>query len=449
MDDNKLLATDVVAELKKQGAEACDVYISLSSSSKVNIRMGRIEKLAQSINKGLGMRVFKNNATAITYTTDFTEKTIKSLIKEAMEIVTVSNADECNGLVPIELLGACDEQLKIFDESIAQISPEEKINRVKEAEDVGLTYDKRITNSQGASWTDDISQITLANSNGFLGQYQTSAASLSVSLLAEHLGVKQRDYWYSFSRFANTLISPKDVGEQAAQRTLRKLGGKKVKSQIVPVVVDPFVSRRLLGFLFNAANGSNIYRKSSYLVDKINQQVISPLITIVDDSTIISGPASRPFDGEGVKSARLVIFDKGVLKNYVCDSYSACRLKRKPTGNTSRNYKSHPSVSATNLYIKAGETTALDIVKSIKNGLYLTDLFPQGYNSITGHLSQGVSGFWIENGEITYPVQEITLAGNLLSMFSKITMVGDDLSFKLGGTVAPTILISEATVGGF
>lgn len=448
MNDYRNLASELVSALKKQGADAADVYIVSSDGFNTTVRLGAIEKLQQSTSKGLGLRVFKNGATAITFTTDFQGKTVQDLVKQTLDIVKVSNADKHNGLAPKEFLGEYKGKLMLFDESIAKLTPEKKIAMVKEMEDAGRSFDKRITNSNGASWSNSIGQVTLANSDGFIGQYQTTIANMSVGLLAEENGVKQRDGWFSFDRYFNKLDTPKAVGEEAARRTIRRLGGKKVKSQAVPVVISPEVARDFIGMIFGAASGSSIYRRSSYLVDKIGQEIVAPSITIVDDATIGDGLASRPFDGEGVKSSAVTVIENGVLKTYVCDAYAARRLDAKVTGNAGRNYQSAPGVTSTNLFLKNGKDDPKDIIKSVKNGLYLTEMFGSGVNSVTGDFSQGASGYWIENGEITYPVQEITIAGNVLKVFKNVQAIGNDLSFKLGSTASPTLLISEMTVGG-
>ncbi len=448
MNDYRNLASELVSALKKQGADAADVYIISSNGFNTTVRLGEIEKLQQSTSKGLGLRVFKNGATALTFTTDFQGKTVQELVKETLEIVKVSNADKYNGLAPKEFLGEYKGKLMLFDDSIAKLTPEKKIAMVKEMEDAGRSFDKRITNSNGASWSNSIGQVTLANSDGFVGQYQTTVASLSVGLLAEENGVKQRDGWYSFNRYFNKLASPKSIGEEAARRTVRRLGGKKVKSQAVQVVLDPDVASDFVGMIFGAASGGSIYRRSSYLVDKVGQEIVSPSITIIDDATLEDGLASRPFDAEGVKSSNVTVIENGVLKTYVCDSYSARRLNAKVTGNAGRSYQGAPSVGATNLFLKNGKTDPKDIIKSVKNGLYLTEMFGSGVNSVTGDFSQGASGYWIENGELSYPVQEITIAGNVLKVLKNVQMIGNDLSFKLGSTASPTLLISEMTVGG-
>ncbi len=448
MQDYRNLAAELVSALKKQGADAADVYIVSSTGFNTTVRLGKIERLQQSTSKGLGLRVIKNGAMANTFTTDFTGKAVQDLARETLEIVKISSADKHNGLPPKELLGVYEGKLMMYDESLEKLSPEKKIEIVKTAEDAGLKFDKRITNGRGSSWNDSRTQVTLANSDGFVGQYKTTSASVSVSLLAEENGVKQTDGWFTFGRFFNKLASPKEVGEEAARRVVSKLGGRKIKSQVVPVVVDPQVASGLASMVFGAASGGSIYRRSSFLIDKVGQEVGSPLVTIIDDATMADGVASRPFDGEGVKTSQITILENGILKNYICDAYAARRLNLKATGNASRGYQSTPGVGSTNLYLKNGNTSPKDIIKSVKNGLYLTDMFGSGMNSVTGDFSQGASGFWIENGELTYPVQEITIAGNVLKALQNVKVIGNDLSFKLGSTAAPTLLVSEMTVGG-
>lgn len=449
LKDYRSLASELVSELKKQGAEAADVYIVSSVGFNTTVRLGKIERLQQSINKGLGLRVIKGGAMANTFTTDFNDRAVKDLAKDTMQIVQVSNADKHNGLAPKEMLGTYDGKLMLFDEAIAKLTPEKKIEMARAAEEAGMKFDKRIKNANGTSWNDSRSQITLANSDGFVGQYQGTSVSLSCSLLAEDEdGTKQTDGHYTFGRFLNTLASPQSIGEEAGRRVVRKLGGRKVKSAVVPVVLDPRVASFMLGDIFGAATGGSIFRRMSYLVDKVGQQVTSPMITIVDDAIMTDGIASRPFDAEGVRSSNVVVIEKGVLKQYVCDSYAARRLNLKPTGNAARSYQGNPNTGSTNLYIKNGDTSPADIIKSVKSGLYLDRVGGQGMNSTSGDFSMGANGQWIENGEITHAVQEITVAGNILKVLSNVKTVGNDLSFKLGTTASPTLLIGEMTVGG-
>lgn len=448
MEDYRSFAADLVAALKKQGADACDVYISTTTRFTTQLRLGRIEKLEQATSKGLGLRVFKKGATALTFTTDFADRAVKDLARETMEIVKVSNADAHNGLAPKDAMGRYEGRLDIYDEALESVPAEKKIELVRAAEEAGRAYDKRIVNSNGARWSDARGQVTLANSEGFVGSYRTTSASFSVQLLAEQDGVKQTDGWYTFNRFFNKLDSPKAVGEEAARRVVARLGGRKVKSQIVPVVVDPQVAGEFIDIVFGAASGDSIFRKSSFLVGKVGEEIGSPLLTIIDDATMADGLASRPFDAEGVKSAPVTLLEKGVLKGYVCDSYSARRLGLKTTGHAVRGYSSLPSVGSSNLFLKPGKSDPREIIKSVKQGLYLTELNGFGLNQVTGDMSRGAVGFWIENGERTYPVQEITFAGNILKMLKNIAVVGNDLSFRYGSTASPTLLISEATIGG-
>ncbi len=448
MQDYRNLASELVAAFRKQGVDASDVFIVTSSNFNTTARVGQIEKLQQSISKGLGMRIFKGGAQALTFTTDFTDKSVKSLAAQALDIVRVSNPDKYNGLAPKELVGSYDGKLQLFDESLAALSPQRKIEIAKEMEAAGRAFDKRITNSRGSSWSDTTRQVTLANSDGFTDQYRTTSASMSLSMLAEENGVKQTDFWFSTNRFVSKLATPKEVGEEAARRAVRKLGGRKIKSQKVPVVVPPEVASDLVGMVFGAATGGSIFRKASFLIGKVGETIASPLVTIIDDATIEDGLASRPFDGEAVRSSKVTLVENGALKTYICDAYSGRRLNLKPTGHAGRGYASGPSVNSTNLYMKAGASDPKEIVKGVKQGLFVTELFGQGTNFVTGDISMGAGGFWIENGEITYPVQEITLAGNMLTLLKSVAAVGNDLSFRLGSTAAPTILISEATIGG-
>ena len=449
MKDYRNLASELVSELKKQGADAADVYIVDSNGFNTTVRLGKIERLQQSISKGLGLRVIKNGAMANTFTTDFNDRAVKDLARETMQIVQISNADKHNGLAPKELLGTYDGKLMLFDESIAKLTPEQKIEMARSAEAVGLKFDKRIKNANGSFWSDSRSQVTLANSDGFVGQYQNTIANLFVSLLAEDEdGTKQTDGHGTFGRYLNTLATPQSIGEEAGRRVIRKLGGRKVKSAVVPVILDPRVGSFLLGDVFGAASGGSVYRRMSYLIDKVGQQIASPMITIVDDATMSNGVASRPFDAEGVRSSSVVVVEKGVLKQYVCDSYAARRLNLKPTGNAARSYQGNPNVGSTNLFIKNGDTSPEDMIKSVKSGLYLDRVGGQGLNSTTGDFSMGANGRWIENGEFTHAVQEITVAGNVLKVLSNVKAVGNDLSFKLGTTATPTLLIGEMTVGG-
>jgi PmbA protein len=257
----------------------------------------------------------------------------------------------------------------------------------------------------------------------------------------------QRDQWYSVNRRYDKLESPESIGRTAATRVLRRLGARKIKTTRVPVVFDPDMAASLLRAFVGAASGPALYRGASFLIDKLGHQVASPQVTIFDDGLIHGGLGSKPFDGEGLATRRKTVVDKGVLSTYLLDNYSARKLKLEPTGNASRGVGDSPGVSPTNLYLEPGPYTPEAIIGSVKNGFFVTELIGFGVNAVTGDYSRGASGIWIENGELAYPVQEITIAGNLKDMFLFIEMVGDDLSWR-SSIASPTLKISELTIAG-
>lgn len=446
--DRKTLALETIAELKKLGADECDVVVSESRHFDVSVRMGQIEKLEESNSRGMGLRVFKNQASAICHTTDFSWNSIKELAKRAMEIVAVSSRDEFNGLAPKDRLGIFAGELELIDESIASIPTEKKLAYAIELEQAGFDLDKRITNSEGASWGDEIGHSVLATSDGFVGEKHGTSAGASASLLAEQDGVRYSDYWYEMHRFASALPKAKEIGEKAAQRALRKIAGRKIKTGTFPVVLDPLIARRFVSLLFSASSGRAIYKKASFLYEKMGQQIASDSLTIVDDPHLIRGISSKAYDGEGVLTSSQKLVDNGRLMFYPCDSYAAKKLAMRVTGHASRGYAGSPGVGHSNLIVEAGKYSPDEIIKSVKSGLYVTDLFGHGVNMVTGDFSQGAAGIWIENGELTFPVQEITLAGNILEFMQKIRMIGNDLSFSQGSVVAPTMLVESAVIGG-
>ncbi len=442
------LAADVLRKLKSRGADDAEVFYAESQDFSVTVRLGEIETLEESISRGIGMRIFKNGACALAYTSDFLDRSLDQLADDLFAMAEVSDADPANGLPDPEWLGVYEGKIQVFDESLAGQSAGERIERARQAEAAGFAVDPRINNSDGASWGDSRGRTILVNSRGFAGERRGTYASLSASFAAEEKGVKQTDYWYNTHRFASALESPEAIGRRAGERTIAKLGARKVKSQAAPVVVDPLVARSFARMVFGAASAGAIYRKASFLTDRLGQRIASELFTLVDDPTLPDGVASRAFDGEGVRSAPLVVVDRGVLKQHPADSYSARRLNARSTGHAARGYSSAPATGATNLRLAASSTPAADLIRSVKNGLYINQLFGSGFNSVTGDLSQGAAGYWIENGQLAFPVQEITLAGNLLDLLGKLDGVGDDLDFLQGAAVAPTLLLREAAIGG-
>jgi PmbA protein len=288
----------------------------------------------------------------------------------------------------------------------------------------------------------------LANSQGFIGDYRRSYCSVSAVPIAQQEGSSmQRDYWFSVARSLSRLDSPESVGVEAARRTLRRLGARKVKTQRVPIVFDPLVAGSLLGHVFEAVNGDSIYRSASFLAGKLGEKIAGANVTIVDDGTIVGGFGSSPFDAEGVPTRRTMVIDKGVLKSYLLNTYTAKKLKMKTTGNAARGLAGTPGIGAGNFFMEKGAKEPKAIIGDIKEGLYVTEFLGFGVNLVTGDFSRGASGVWIQNGEMTFPVEEVTVAGNLRDMLNSISEIGNDLEFR-GSVACPTLRIDGMTVAG-
>ena len=324
--------------------------------------------------------------------------------------------------------------------------PEDKIELARRCEAAALEADPRITNSEGGDFADRRARYAYAASHGFAGEYATSSFSLSASPVASEGGHMQRDGWYHVARKRARLDSPEEIGRTAARRALRRLGARQVKTAQVPVVFDPEMAASLVRHVASAIAGPSLYRGASFLLGKLGQQIAAPGVTIVDDGTMPGGLGSRPFDGEGLPVLRTVIVDKGVLTSYLLDTYSGRKLGMASTHHAARD-GSGVSVGTTNLYLAGGTADPKDLIGSVRQGLYVTELIGFGVNGVTGDYSRGAVGLWIDSGELAYPVEEITIAGNLLEMFQAIDGVGNDLVFR-DRTAAPTVLVGRMTVAG-
>jgi PmbA protein len=280
-----------------------------------------------------------------------------------------------------------------------------------------------------------------------VGSYETTACSLSIVPIASENGKMQQDYWYDNKRKFSELESADSIGKKAAERALRKLGGRKVKTQRVPVIFDQRVASSLLGDLFQAVSGDAIIKKSSFLVGKLEEKIASDLLTIIDDGQMVGRLGSRPFDSDGLPTQKTIVIEKGRLNSYLLNTYTARKLGMKSTANATRGLSGPPSVTCNNFFIAAGKNSPKEIISSVKNGFFVTDLLGFGVNIVTGDYSRGASGIWIENGELTYPVEEVTIAGNLKEMLKQIEMVGNDLDFR-DRISAPTLKIEQMTVSG-
>jgi PmbA protein len=440
------LARDILAKVRGRGATEADLLIVASDSSTTQVRLCEIEALKSAQERRLHLRVMFGQRSAATSTSDFSMQALDRLVEETCTLAQATAPDEYLGLPAPDTIVASIPDLGLFDEGAQSLTVEAKIALVKRVEAAALDYDRRISNSEGAGLDTQFSQIVYANSHGFVGEYRTSAFSLSVSPIAGEADAMQRDSWYSVSRKFTQLETPEVIGETAAKRALRRLGARKIATQDAPVVFDPQMAASLLRTLAGAISGTSIYRGASYLLNRLGQQVAADTVTVIDDGTIPGALGSRPFDGEGVPTRRTVVVEHGVLQSYLLDTYCARRLGMTSTGNAARD-ATGISVGSSNFYLVPGTYTPEEIIASVKSGLYLSELIGFGVNLVTGDYSRGAVGLWIENGELAYPVEEITIAGNLNDMLHNIEMVGNDLVFR-GRTASPTLKIARMTIAG-
>jgi PmbA protein len=372
---------------------------------------------------------------------------MEQMIRAALELAKITSDDPHAGLPDPGDLGKIGGDLRLYDDTIAQMETEWKIEQARHAEDVALHFDPRIQNSEGGSFDSYLGVRAFANSRGFVGSYRSSSCGLSVSPVAKQNGSMERDYWHSASRVAARLESAEHVGRLAAERALRRLNPRKIATQKTAVIFEPRTARSLLGDLFDAVNGSAIYRHASFLVGKLGEKIASENLTLVDDATIPGLFGSSPFDDEGVTARRTVVIERGVLRSYLLNTYAARKLGLRTTGNAARGITGNAGVGPGNFFIEAGSSAPEQIIAGLRQGLYVTELIGANMNTVTGDYSSGAAGLWIENGELAYPVSEITIAGNFKQMLLDVQQIGSDLDFR-GSIAAPTILIGEMTISG-
>ncbi|HEY7221763.1 MAG TPA: TldD/PmbA family protein [Candidatus Binatia bacterium] len=441
------LALNILATAKAKGASDGDIVMAESESFFVTVRMGEVEKISQAGEKRLGLRLFFGNGSASASTSDISQKSIEKLVDDTARMARVTAQDPHSGLPDAAELAGDVPQLDLIDDSARSVSVDEKIAIALDAEKTALGYDPRITNSEGAEFSNQFGRVIYASSGGFSGEYCGSTFGHSVSPVASQNGSMQRDYWYSSNRKFAKLESPNSVGTKAAQRVLRRLGARKIKTCEVPIVFDPEMAASLMRNLSSALSGYALYKGASFLIGKLGTKIGSGSLTVIDDATIPGALGSRPFDAEGLPTQKKTVVDHGDLQSYLLDTYSGKKLGMKSTGNATRSVGEPPGVSPANFYLAPGEYSPEQILKSVGAGLYVTEMIGFGVNMVTGDYSRGAAGLWIENGELAYPVEEITIAGNLKKMFQSIEMVGNDLEMR-GRIASPTIKISQMTVAG-
>jgi len=444
----KDIAVNVVERAIKAGATAADAIARDGNEFSTLVRLGEVETLKESGARALGLRVFAGRRVAATHTSDLSREGVERLVSSAIDLVRATSEDPHAGLPEAANLGSLQQDLDMYYDDVYSLPTADRIDYARRAEAAAMSVDPRITNSEGGSFDAATGYKVLANSLGFVGEYRRSYCSVSAVPIAKADGsAMQRDYWYSASRTLRKLESPESVGRKAAERTLRRLGARKVSTQKAPVVFDPMVSRSLIDHIFDAINGDSIYRHASYLAGKLGEQVAGENITIVDDGTMVGGFGSSPFDGEGVPTRRTVVIERGVLRSYLLNSYTARKLGLATTGNAARGLTGNPGIGSGNFYLQPGEKTPQEIIRDIRSGLYVTEFLGFGVNLVTGDFSRGASGLWIENGEFAFPVEEITVAGNLKDMFLNISAIANDLEFR-SSVAAPTLRIDGMTIAG-
>lgn len=436
--------TDRVAALveaaMRAGADAADAVVVRGRSTRVTVRLGKVEETGAAESEDVALRVFVGKRVASVSASAASEPAI--LAERAVAMAKVSPEDPFQGLADEDFLVKAQRDLDLYDPTDV---PAERLREDALAAEEAALAVKGVTNSAGSSASAGIGGLVLATSHGFLGQYLGTRFSRSVSVLAGEGTAMERDYEFSSRLHFSDLDTPEWIGRSAGERAVRRLGARKAKTGPVTVIFDPRVARSIAGHLAGAINGASVARKTSFLRDMMDRQIASAAITVTDDPLRVRGPASRPFDGEGVEGERLVMVDKGVLRHWFL-STSAGRELGLPTNGRGVRSGSQVSPSSTNLAIEPGEASPEDMIRSVKSGFYVTEVFGQGVNMVTGEYSRGASGFWIENGELAYPVSEVTIASNLKAMFLSMQPASDiDRNFSMA---APTLLIEGMTLAG-
>jgi PmbA protein len=443
--DTGLLAS-VLRRAAERGATAADGFLVEDTSFSASVRLGQVDTVTHSREQRLSIRVFAGRASAAASTSDLSRSSLERVVDEATALARVTAEDPYAGLPdPAELIDRVPD-LALEDREAGEPTPEEKIEIARRAEAAALAIDPRITNSEGAEYFDRRARYAYATSAGFARGYATSSYGITVTPVASQNGEMQRDAWYTTARRRRALEDAEAVGRTAAARALRRLGARKVKTAEVPVIFDPDTAASLVRAIAGAASGPSLYRRASFLLDRLGTRVAAPAVTIVDDGSLEAALGSRPFDGEGLATRRTAVVQEGVLASYLLDTYSARKLGLASTHHASRD-GTGVGVGTTNLMLLPGSQTPEALIRSVKSGLYVTDLIGFGVNGVTGDYSRGAAGLWIDNGELAYPVEEVTVAGNLLEMLDRVEGIGNDLVLR-DRTASPTLKIARMVVAG-
>jgi PmbA protein len=437
-----------VVKMARAGSDVAEASVGSSWDLSARVRLGKPELVEEAGQRGVSLRVLRDGRLAMSSTSDMSESGLQLLVKDALELSELSEPDPLAGPAEPELICRPPHpDFDLFDQTISDIDAAEAIARATRCEQASLDADARITLSEGATFSRTSSTRAMVLSGGFEGAVRGSYASLhTVPVLEDEGGKKRRGFYWTAKRHQEDLENEIAVGREATRRTLAKLGSKKVATGDYPILFDPDAARSILGTFSGTVMGGSIWRKSSYLLDRLDTEVASPLVTIIDDPTILRGPGSKAFDGEGLRTRKNVVVDRGVLKTYLLDCYAARKLGLAPTASASRSGGSI-SASTTNFILQAGTTPFEEMISQTERGLLVTEMMGFGFNAVTGDFSRGAGGFWIENGKIAHPVSEVTISSNLDAMLRGIDLVGNDLDLK-SSTASPSFRVKSMTLSG-
>ncbi len=435
-DRFKEIAADVLRQAAERGAAAAEMEVSESIGQSVTVRQNEVETIEYTRDKGLGVTVYIGKQRGHASSTDLSAQAIRDSIDKALTIARYTAADDCAGLADADLLARDIPDLDLFHPW--GVSVDRAIELARACEAAAFAVDKRISNSEGASVGTNDSHFIYANSLGFMAGYPSSRHHISCAVIAGKDETMQRDDWYTSSRDPDTLDHPQSVGETAGRRALQRLGARKIGTVQVPVLFEAPLATGLLGHFVSAVSGGNLYRKSSFLLDAAGKQVFAPLVTIAERPHVPKGLASSAFDEDGVATHKRDVVAGGVLQGYFLGTYSARKLGLRSTGNAGGNH---------NLTLQPGEANLDQLLRRMGRGLLVTELLGMGVNTVTGDYSRGAAGFWVENGALAYPVQEVTIASNLKDMFLGIAAVGNDVVVR-GSRACGSVLIEQMTVAG-
>jgi PmbA protein len=435
---------------RRAGADAADVLLIRGRSMESRLRGDTIDFVKQAQEQVLGIRALRSReggmSSAVTSTSDLAPEAIEAMAADAVSLARATAPDPAAGL-PEGAFATDLPDLALHDPGDRNVHIEARIDDARIAEAAARDTDPRIVNSEGSQASSSFSTVTFGNSADFVGQYESAYHALFSEPIASDASGMQRDYWMSVGRRLSDLEAPDAVGRKAAERALRRLGARRIPTCEAPIIFEPRPAASLLGQLLSLVSGYAVYRESSFLADRLGEVIASPGFTLIDDGRLPGGLGSKPFDGEGLPTRRNVIVDEGRLATWILDSYSARKLGFESTGNASRGPGGPPSVGATNLWLEPGDTSLDDIIASTDRGLLVTELIGMGFNPVTGDYSRGASGLWIEKGQISHPVEEITIAGNFADMLKAVDVIGSELQW-LGSVAAPPLRIASMTIAG-